>query len=559
MSISTYSVTELGYSHIKENKVCQDYSVNYAAIDGSMFITIVSDGHGGETYCRSDRGSRFACETAMEAIKVMDVSSLVKGKSAQVPVRKQNSKSTEDLTIPKFEDVFPKIKDIDPTFEHLFKFIYSQWLQKVEKDWEENPPTMEELQLLGDSDTVKAYGATLLAFVRTPDYWYGFHIGDGKCLACDEHGRWYEPILWDSDCFLNKTTSLCNNEAYKKFRYSFSGKGDFPSAVMLGTDGIDDSWGDKLPAYYTSILEDISIEGVENAKESLRKSLPDLSKNGSGDDVSVSWIVDLDAIANILAKLKLTDLKQEYEILSLQNKKIDDLLKRKNEEQRTDIEKFKSDINSLNKLIETEKEKHQAEIKMLNKTIINANENINLYQAQIKQLEQKNRELENDKVQLNAKNDKHLLFTEKLAKLLKLSPVDVIDIENIENYISGLQNEVNKLSKSFKDAELKIKTFVLQVGGNDNLAEDIVAANTQQVLNKPEQTEEKKKIMKIVKNKIFFLISGVLLGFGSTVAITKLLNKPQIQPEKDANESMEQTILIDTVKLKETKINDSIK
>jgi hypothetical protein len=559
MNISTYSVTVLGSSHIKENKVCQDYSLNYAAIDGSLFIAIVSDGHGGETYCRSDRGSRFACETAMEAIKGMDVSILVKGKSAQVPVRKQNNKSNEDLTIPKFEDVYPKIKDIDPTFEHLFQFIYSQWLQKVEKDWEENPPTKEELQLLGDNDTVKAYGATLLAFVRTPDYWYGFHIGDGKCLACDEQGSWYEPILWDSDCFLNKTTSLCNNEAYKKFRYSFSGKGDFPTAVMMGTDGIDDSWGDKLPAYYTSILEDISIEGIENAKESLRKSLPDLSKKGSGDDVSVSWIVDIDAIANILAKLKLADLKQEFEVVSLHNKKLEELLKRKNEEQKTDVERFKSDINSLNKTIETLKEKHQTEINSLNKSIETANEKINLYQAQIKHLEKTNKELENDKGQFKAKIDKHLLFTEKLAKLLKLSPLDVIDINNVENYISDLQNEVNKLSKSFKDAESKIKTLVLQVTGNDNLAENIEVTKTQKVENKLEQSGEKKKIIQIFKSKIFFLIIGILLGVGSTVAITKSSITSQIQTEKDAKDSIEQNISIDTLKLMETKINDSIK
>lgn len=559
MNISTYSITELGYSHIKENKVCQDHSLSYAAIDGSLFIAIVSDGHGGETYCRSDRGSRFACETAMDAIKGMDVSNLVKGKSAQVPVRKQNSKSNEDLTIPKFEDVYPKIKDIDPTFEHLFQFIYSQWLQKVEKDWEENPPTKEELQLLGDNDTVKAYGATLLAFVRTPDYWYGFHIGDGKCLACDEQGRWYEPILWDSDCFLNKTTSLCNNEAYKKFRYSFSGKGDFPSAVMLGTDGIDDSWGERLPAYYTSILEDISIEGIENAKESLRKSLPDLSKNGSGDDVSVSWIVDADAIVNILAKLKLTDLRQEFEIVSLHNKKLEELLKRKNEEQRTDIEKFKSDINFLNKSIETVKEKHKTEINSLNKSIETANTKINLYQAQIKQLEQKNKELENDKVQFKAKIDKHLLFLEKLAKLFRISPFDKIDINNIENYILSLQNEVSELSKSFKDAESKIKTLVLQVTGKDNLAENTEVTKTQQVENKPEPSGEKKKIKDIFKSKIFFMVIGVLLGVSSTVAVTKLPNKSQIEQKQDAKDSVEQTIFKDTVKLKETIINDSIK
>lgn len=555
MRISTYSVTELGFSHIKENKVCQDYSIDYSADDGSLFIAIVSDGHGGETYCRSDRGSRFACEISLEAIKGLDINNLLKGKSAQVPVRKQNNKSNEDLTIPKFEDVYPKIKEIDPTFEHLFQFIYSQWLQKIERDWKENPPTKEELQLLGDNETVKAYGATLLAFVRTPDYWFGFHIGDGKCLACDEQGRWYEPILWDSDCFLNKTTSLCNNEAFKKFRYSFSGKGDFPLAVMLGSDGIDDSWGAKLPAYYTSILEDISIEGIENAKESLRKSLPDLSKNGSGDDVSVAWLVDEEAIPSVLPKLKLKDLIQEYGILSLQNKKIEELLKRKNEEQKTDIEKYRSDINSLYKSIETVKEKHLTEINSLNKLLEAAKEKIDSYQAQIKQLEQKNKELENDKVQFKAKIDKHLLFTERLAKLFKISPVNILDINNIENYVLSLQKEISELSKSFKDAESKVKTLLLQVKGKDNLAENIENTTAQEVANK----SEKKKIMKIIKGKFFFLIIGVLLGIGSTVAVTKLPNKSQIPPEESVKVVLDQNIPKDTAAHKETEINDSIK
>jgi hypothetical protein len=230
----------------------------------------VSDGHGGKTYCRSDQGSRFACEIAMAAIKELNLIDLLIGKSAQVPARKQSSTPNKKDIFTKFEDVYSKIKEIDQTFERLFQHIYYQWLQKVETHWKENTPTPEEIQLLGDNEIVKAYGATLMAFVRTPHYWFGFHIGDGKCLVCDEKELWHEPILWDPDCFLNKTTSLCENEAYKKFRYSFSGKGNFPSAVILGSDGIDDSWGDKLPLYYTSILEDISAEGIENAKRIVR-------------------------------------------------------------------------------------------------------------------------------------------------------------------------------------------------------------------------------------------------------------------------------------------------
>jgi hypothetical protein len=418
MKISTYSVSELGHSHIEENKVCQDYSLNYSAPDNSLFIAIVSDGHGSKTYCRSDRGSQFACKIAMEAMKGLKMNDLIKGRAAQVPVRKQSNKSVGDLSIPKFEDVYPKIKDIDQSFEHLFQYIYSQWLQKVELVW--------------------------------------FPYGDGKLLACDEQGKWFEPILWDADCFLNVTTSLCQKEAYKSFRYSFSGKGDFPVAVMLGTDGIDDSWGDKLPAYYTSILEDISNEGVEKAQRSLKKSLPDLSRNGSGDDVSVAWIVDENAIASVLPKLKMADVKQENEILSVRNKQLDELLKRKNEEQNIDKNKYKSDIISLNKEIETAKEK------------------INLCQTKIQQLEQKNKELESDNKKFKAEIDKHLSYKKKLVELCRKSPQDNVDVNNLDNYILSLQNEVSKFSKSLKDAESKIKTLKQQVKDKDNLSEDTV-------------------------------------------------------------------------------------
>jgi len=356
MKLSAFNKTERGYSHIKENKICQDYSLSYSASDKSLFAAIVSDGHGSKTYCRSDRGSKFACEIAMEAIKGMtNLNELLKGKSAQVPVRKPMKQNSEDDVTVKFEDVYPAIKDIDLVFEHFFQYIYSQWVQSVENDWNENPPTEEEKQLLGDNDIVKAYGATLIAFVRTPACWFGFQIGDGKCLACDEQGKWYEPILWDSECFLNVTTSLCQSEAYKSFRYSFSGKGDFPIAVTLGSDGIDDSWGDKLPAYYTSILKDILTMGLEKAQRNLTESLPELTKRGSGDDVSVAWIVDENTISVVLPKLQLIDLQQENQSLLDTKKKLEETIKHLKEEQNDKnlkIEKYKDESEKLKKELE---------------------------------------------------------------------------------------------------------------------------------------------------------------------------------------------------------------
>ncbi|NVK66740.1 MAG: protein phosphatase 2C domain-containing protein [Flavobacteriales bacterium] len=357
MNISTYNKTEIGYSHINKEIVCQDYSLSHSAPDGSLFVGIVSDGHGGKTYCRSNIGSRFACETALEAIKGLSgLSELLKDRSAKVPVRKKTNQLSSDNDIENFEIILPSIKDIDPVFEHLFQYIYNEWVLKVETHWTEHPPTKEEADLLGNNEIVKAYGATLLAFVQSNDYWFGFQIGDGKCLACNKNDGWYEPILWDSECFLNITTSLCGSDAYKSFRYSFSGKGDFPLAIMLGTDGIDDSWGNRLAEYYTSILEDIENLGIEKAKTSLSESLPDLSKNGSGDDVSISWIIDTEKIATVLPILKSSNNKTENENLTIQNKQPEIHLKGPVEERKLDKEEFASKTNSH---LEKKKERNE--------------------------------------------------------------------------------------------------------------------------------------------------------------------------------------------------------
>lgn len=67
-----------------------------------------------------------------------------------------------------------------------------------------------------------AYGATLIGVVVTKDFWFGVHIGDGKCVVFDKAGVDSEPIPWDEQCFLNITTSICDSNAGSEFRYFFS-------------------------------------------------------------------------------------------------------------------------------------------------------------------------------------------------------------------------------------------------------------------------------------------------------------------------------------------------
>lgn len=147
---------------------------------------------------------------------------------------------------------------------------------------------------MGSSRTEKAYGTTLMAAVRTSDYWFAFHIGDGRLYACDKLMKWYEPVPWDCNCFLNITTSLCDYNPVSEFRYAFDGTGDFPLAFALGSDGIDDTFlkTELIHKFYSQLLCVFNERKQQEVEDLLISSLSDLSKRGSHDDMSVAAIID---------------------------------------------------------------------------------------------------------------------------------------------------------------------------------------------------------------------------------------------------------------------------
>ena len=138
-----------------------------------------------------------------------------------------------------------------------------------------------------------AYGATLIGAVVTEDFWFGVQIGDGKCVAFDHAGTDTEPIPWDEQCFLNLTTSLCDSDAAGEFRFCFSR--ELPAAVFVGSDGIDGSFKNQrhLHNFYRVVLTSFAQEDAQQAAEELGAYLPQLSAQGSADDVSVGCILNL--------------------------------------------------------------------------------------------------------------------------------------------------------------------------------------------------------------------------------------------------------------------------
>lgn len=334
-SIIVFNATKRGASHVKKGTVCQDYSLSYNSPDGNVQVAIVCDGHGGDTYVRSDVGSRLAAEIALANIqgfvantpaqlflgKKGAVTSHPKDEEAALNAPKKDPAKMTETELQRYQqeqDFFKQVADLreqDQQMTMLFGRIYMQWLQAIEKHATEHPFNDHEQTMLGSiyqkwmidrqnglsgfgTRIVKAYGSTLMAFVRTPLYWFAFHIGDGKLMACNAALEWFEPVPWDYRCFLNVTTSLCDGSPIGEFRYAFNGQGDFPVAVIMGSDGLDDSWGnfERLANFYSQTLGIFHDQGKDKAVSDLEEFLPKLSAKASQDDMSMAGIIDTDLL-----------------------------------------------------------------------------------------------------------------------------------------------------------------------------------------------------------------------------------------------------------------------
>lgn len=298
---SIYSYCK-GESHILSEKPCQDYA--YAESSDTISVAIVSDGHGGERYFRSDQGAHFLVDITRKSVY-----SFVK------TLAEQNETVFEGQIFTSYIKETATDGQVN-TKAHkklmwLFSSIISQWNAAIAQHAIENDLTAWELSHVeekyreeflrkrNDPEATfeKTYGCTLIAYVQTPTYWFAFQIGDGKLVRMDiinEVLHCDQPVPWDSRCFLNKTTSICDTNALEEFRYCYQGDGGFPNAVFLGSDGLDDSYGDgeQLYNFYANLFKQIAKSGKEEALNVLKRSLPKISKIASKDDMSVACAYD---------------------------------------------------------------------------------------------------------------------------------------------------------------------------------------------------------------------------------------------------------------------------
>lgn len=305
-----------GDSHKASDKPCQDYA--YAESSESLSMAIVSDGHGGERYFRSQHGSRLAVEITSQAIR-----SFVENMPELTYTGKDRQSVFEGSTFTSYNSATATEKQVEgnahKALQWLFSSIISQWNCAIARhaaeneldEWEKTHVKQKYIdEFLAkreqpDATYEKTYGCTLMAYVQTPGYWFAFHLGDGKCVSmCKGNNDELvcgQPLPWDEKCFLNKTTSLCDSNALEEFRYCYQGDGSFPLAMFLGSDGMDDSYGDgeNLYNFYIQLFKIIARSGNEKARKELAKSLPIISQRGSKDDMSVSVIYDDSELSSV--------------------------------------------------------------------------------------------------------------------------------------------------------------------------------------------------------------------------------------------------------------------
>ena len=220
-----FSLSQQGKTHVDRGVVCQDYSDTFS--DERYAVIAVSDGHGSENFVRSDRGSKYACEAALEAATDF-LNSIV--------VLKQQERSAGDDENPRIHDftAFGELhrvlyaNDQEEVIVQLCKNILARWNEKVRLDYESSPFSEEEVKNVSEKYRAgylrgekpeHAYGATLQLAIMTKHFFLGIRNGDGECVTIDRDGRFHTPIPENDSCEANYTTSLCDSSAIDDFRY----------------------------------------------------------------------------------------------------------------------------------------------------------------------------------------------------------------------------------------------------------------------------------------------------------------------------------------------------
>lgn len=441
MNNYVFNITERGFLHIKKGIPCEDSSGSFEDNGGEYAIAVVADGHGDPACFRAEKGSQFAVTACIESLKEF----------AEAVLGNNQDGSTSALL-----EKLSYGKSAENVLRQLTNSIISRWGQLVSEDISSNPCTDEEYELAGAMADVyrkgdkllHIYGTTLIAALLVCNYLILIQQGDGRCDVFYEDGTVDQPIPWDDRCFENVTTSLCDSDVVTSFRHCVVPVDKRKAiACFLTSDGVEDSFTnepmDGVHTFNRGLCAMYFTAGQGHFLEELHSILPGFSESGSGDDISIAGIFDIEKIGALLPYF--AELNARYELVdtrvALENK-----------------------VHSMTRkhgilLQESEKAKRVLEEK----------------KSEIVLIERRLAELKEIEVQLNAEIEQIMLDIEETKKIQKETQTSIDSraervrkmlLEGFKSFqndsnkrIKEHQNKLSQTRSQIVDAEKKLRYF----------------------------------------------------------------------------------------------------
>ncbi len=264
-----------GAAHRRRQTPCQDSALSGSARsrDGvTVQLMAVADGHGGSAYWLSDVGSRLACSLALEVA--------AEGIAARCLGQPLDNRSRDDLT-------------------HWLSLelpaqLLQRWQAAVSADWQQRP----EAEGQGAGPATRPYGTTLGLVLLTPWWWAHTGLGDWD-LVLLEPGQ--DRLVSQEPAAIGRgeaTASLCLSDAARHFSercglQALPPAHGGPFSLVLSTDGIRKSCATDadhlaLCRFLAEESAALSAAGEQGETDGLDTGLDRISREGSGDDVSVA-------------------------------------------------------------------------------------------------------------------------------------------------------------------------------------------------------------------------------------------------------------------------------
>ncbi|MCE5220324.1 MAG: protein phosphatase 2C domain-containing protein [Clostridium sp.] len=247
-----------GFTHIKQDKPCQDAIYTEQLENGALIV--VADGHGSERCTYSEDGSRIAVGITANILKEL-----------------YNSQGRQDI-IAHDDDV-----------NELLKSIEKCWKKDVENYHNENGR-----ERLDQEKLYIKYGTTLLGVLVTPEFIFCLQLGDGDIIVVTKDKQVKFAIKKDNNLLGNETTSLCSYNSWKeiKTKVKYIKDEEPPVLILVSTDGYYNSFisVEEFKKVGLDYLHLIRNYGLDEVKKYIGAWLEDSSREGSGDDITLGLI-----------------------------------------------------------------------------------------------------------------------------------------------------------------------------------------------------------------------------------------------------------------------------